>query len=294
MITITCFGEVLWDVFPTYKKIGGAPLNVALRLQSFGIDAKIISRIGNDEDGKASLKYVKVNTIDTSTIQMDSILKTGSVHVSIDKNGSASYTIERPVAWDNIELTDLAIATVKSSTAFIFGSLVCRNQVSKNTLLNLLQYASYKIFDVNLRPPFYSMELLLDLMVKADFIKCNDDELLEICKALNFNATKITEQLFFLSEHTNTKHICVTKGKYGAVLLYDEQLYHQKGYPIKVVDTVGAGDSFLAALISQLINKKKPNEALNYACGIGALVASKEGANSKILDLEILDFLKDS
>ncbi len=293
MSTITCFGEVLWDIFSTHKKIGGAPLNVALRLQSFGVDAKIISRIGNDKDGKASLKYIKDNAIDTSTIQIDPSLKTGCVHVTLDKTGSASYIIEQPVAWDNIELTDNTIAIVKPSNAFIFGSLVCRNEVSKNTLLNLLQHATYKVFDVNLRPPFYAMDLLLELMTKADFIKCNDDELLEICNGINFKSDSITEQIKFLSQQTNTKHICVTLGKDGAVLLYNNQFYHHKGYPIKVIDTVGAGDSFLAALISKLINKEKPSNALNFACAVGALVAGKEGANSKILDSEISAFIKD-
>jgi len=292
MSTITCFGEVLWDVFPKHKKIGGAPLNVALRLQSFGIDAKIISRIGNDEDGEASLLYIKDNAIDTSTIQMDPALKTGCVNVTLDKTGSASYIIEQPVAWDKIELTKNVIATVKSSTAFIFGSLASRNEVTKNTLSSLLQYASYKVFDVNLRPPFYTIDLLLDLMNKADFIKCNNDELLEICVALDFNYREITKQLKFIAQQTKTKHICVTKGKEGAVLLYNNQLYHQKGYPIKVVDTVGAGDSFLAGLISRLLTNDNPREALNFACAVGALVAGKEGANSKLTDSEILDFIK--
>jgi len=293
MSVITCFGEVLWDVFPEdHKKIGGAPLNVALRLQSFGIDAKIISRIGNDRDGKASLQYIYDNTIDTSTIQIDTAFKTGCVKVTLDAKGSASYSIEQPVAWDKIELTNQSIEVVKSSDAFIFGSLACRDQVSKNTLLNLLQYATYKVFDVNLRPPFYSMDLLLDLMDKANFIKCNDKELTEVCDALNFKSSRITEQLKFLSQQTNTKHVCVTRGKYGAVLLYNEQLYHQKGYTIKVVDTVGAGDSFLAALISKLINKVKPSDAINFACAIGALVAGKEGANATLSLTEVSGFIK--
>jgi len=292
MSTITCFGEVLWDIFHNHKKIGGAPLNVALRLQSFGINAKIISRVGHDKDGKTSLQYIKDNSIDISTIQIDATLKTGCVHVVLDKSGSASYTIEQPVAWDKIELTDNAIAALKSSEAFIFGSLACRDEVSKNTLLSLLPFATFKVFDVNLRPPFYTMDLLLDLMSKADFIKCNDDELIEICLALNFKSDSITEQIQFLSQKTQTKQICVTLGKDGALLLYKDKIYNQKGYPVKVVDTVGAGDSFLAALIFKLTHNTSPNEALNFACAVGALVASKEGANSKIAESKIIEFTK--
>ncbi len=289
MSTITCFGEILWDIFPTHKKIGGAPLNVALRLQSFGIDTKIISRIGNDKEGKDSLKHIRDQGISSATIQIDSYLKTGSVNVILDDTGSASYIIRQPVAWDKIELTDNAISTVKSSDAFIFGSLACRDEVSKNTLLSLLPFATFKVFDVNLRSPFYTMDLLLDLMNKADFIKCNDDELIEICLALNFKSDSIAEQIQFLSKKTQTKQICVTLGKDGALLLYKGKIYNQKGYPVKVIDTVGAGDSFLAALISKLIHSTSPSEALNFACAVGALVAGKEGANPKLMTSEIIN-----
>jgi len=292
MPTATCFGEILWDVFPTHKTIGGAPLNVALRIQSFGIQTNIISRIGKDEDGDKSLQYIKENNLDISTIQTDEIYKTGCVNVTLDNSGSASYEIEYPVAWDKIEITDNNLKTVKSSDAFIFGSLACRDAISKNTLLNLLPYAKLKVFDVNLRPPHYSIELLRKLMDSADFIKCNDEELFEICKALGSDKDSIKEQVDFLSASTKTSKICVTLGKDGAVLLFDGNYYNNNGYTIKVEDTVGAGDSFLATLISKLLQKKAPDDALNTACAVGALVASKAGANPKLARTEILNFIK--
>ncbi len=292
MPKVTCFGEVLWDVFPSHKKIGGAPLNVALRLYSFGIDTNIISRVGNDEIGRDLVQYVKKNGLDTSLIQIDKILDTGCVKVTLDANSTASYKIEQPVAWDNIKVTDQAIINVRSSDAFIFGSLACRDETTKNSLLNLLQDASFKVFDVNLRPPFYTLKLLLELMNKSDFIKCNDEELNEICTALGFNSESIVDQIAFLSKYTQTFQICVTKGKDGAILLFNDQLYSNNAYPIKVVDTVGAGDSFLATLISNLLNKVEPGEALSFACAVGALVAGKQGANPKIMKSEITNFVK--
>ena len=291
MPSAICFGEVLWDVFPTYKNIGGAPLNVALRLQSFGVDASIISRIGADDNGKEILEFINDKAVDASNIQLDKNHKTGSVKVILDENGSAQYEIEYPVAWDKIEATEKVVETIRSSDAFIFGSLACRDEVSKNTLVELLQYATYKVFDVNLRPPFYTMEVLLELMNKSDFIKCNDEELREICTALDFDSTSITEQIKFLAQHTQTKQICVTRGSEGAVLYFDSQFYSNSGYPVKVADTVGAGDSFLATLISQLLFRKNPEEALDYACAVGALVAGKEGANPILLDSEISNFI---
>ena len=294
MPTVTCFGEVLWDVFPTHKTIGGAPLNVALRIQSFGIQTNIISRVGKDEDGDNSLRYIKENNLNISTIQIDEKFKTGCVNVTLDNNGSATYEIEYPVAWDKIELSDKIVEAVKSSDAFIFGSLACRDAISKNTLLNLLPYAKLKVFDVNLRPPNYSIELLRMLMESADFIKCNDEELFEICKALGFDKGSIKEQVHFLAASTNTSKVCITLGKDGAVLLFDEQYYSNNGYPIKVEDTVGAGDSFLATLISNLLQKIAPEDALNAACAVGALVASKAGANPKLESTEILNFIKNN
>ncbi|MDX5585868.1 MAG: carbohydrate kinase [Aureibaculum sp.] len=294
MPKVTCFGEVLWDIFPTHKKIGGAPLNVALRIQSFDIQTNIISRVGDDDDGKRSLDYIKENGIDISTIQVDKNHKTGCVNVTLDSTGSASYEIEHPVAWDKIEISEKIIEIVRSSDAFIFGSLVCRDEVSKGTLLKLLQYGNFKVFDVNLRPPFYSIELLIQLMNKVEFIKCNDDELHEICNVLGSKTTSIEGQVKFLSKNTHTKQICVTKGKDGAVLLYNDQYYSHKGYPIKVKDTVGAGDSFLATLISKLLKGSKPEDALDFACAVGALVAGKPGANPQIATSEILNFIKNN
>ncbi|MDH5367485.1 MAG: carbohydrate kinase [Cyclobacteriaceae bacterium] len=291
MFSAICFGEVLWDIFPTYKNIGGAPLNVALRLQSFGINTYMISRIGNDENGNELLQYINENAVNTSNIQRDKIFKTGCVNVTLDNNGSAFYEIEYPVAWDKIEISDKVIETVKSSDVFIYGSLASRDEVSKSTLLNLLQYSNYNVFDVNLRAPYYSMDLLLSLMSKSDFIKCNDEELNEICVALNYNSDSTIEQIKFLSQHSQTQQICVTKGEHGADLFYKGRFYTNAGYPTKVADTVGAGDSFLATLIGKLLNNIAPDEALNYACAVGALVASKEGANPRLIDSEILALL---
>lgn len=279
MAKITCFGEVLWDVFPTHQKIGGAPLNVALRLQSFGHDVAMISSIGNDELGKKLLKYMDENGLNTDPIQITDSFKTGVVQVTLNDKGSASYTIDFPSAWDHIVLNEKSIEIVKTSDAFVFGSLITRNDVSKNTLLELLNQANYKIFDLNLRPPHYTKEILIDLMNKADFIKFNDEELYEASDYLDSKFRSLEQNIQFISQKTNTKHICVTKGSHGAVLWYQNTFYYNSGYFVNVIDTVGAGDSFLAALISQLLNQVHPQDAINFACAVGAMVAESEGAN---------------
>lgn len=289
---IICFGEVLFDVFPTHRKIGGAPLNVALRMASLGINAQIISRVGNDEIGKELLHFIEENGVATDTIQVDENLSTGEVIVQLNDKGSASYTINYPVAWDKIEVTSVAKNAIANADAMVFGSLVCRDLVSHQTLLDLMNLAKYKIFDVNLRAPFYTKELLIELMNKADFIKFNDDELYEISEYMNSPYHSLEQNIHFIAEQTNTKHICVTKGSHGAVLYYNDTMYYNSGYKIEVADTVGAGDSFLAGLLTQLLTGNDTQFAINYACALGALVAQKEGANPKIEAAAIADFMK--
>lgn len=289
---IVCFGEVLFDVFPTHRKIGGAPLNVGLRMASLGIDSQIISRIGQDEIGKELLEFVNQNGVSTDSIQIDNSFATGEVLVKLDEKGSASYTINYPVAWDKIEATPEAQNVVANADALVFGSLVCRDVTSYRSLLTLLNLAKYKIFDVNLRSPFYTKELLLDLMNKADFIKFNDDELYEISAFLGSPFHSLEQNIQFIAEKTNTRHICVTKGSHGAVLLYNNQLFYNSGYKITVADTVGAGDSFLAGLLAKLLTGIAPQNAIDFACALGALVAQNEGANPKISTEVIAEFMQ--
>lgn len=291
MSKITCFGEVLWDVFPTHKKIGGAPLNVASRLQSFNHDVTMVSAIGQGESGSKIMQYLKDCGIDTSCVQVHNEYKTGKVKVMLNDKGSASYDIKYPRAWDKIRLTEINKKAVESSDAFVFGSLAARDDSSRKTLYELIERAKYKIFDLNLRPPYYTKDVLFYLMDKADFIKFNDDELYEVSKYMGSKYHSLEQNLMFVAEKTKAKQICVTKGEHGAVLLYNGELFYNSGFLIKVIDTVGAGDSFLGSLISQLLNKVEPQEAIDFACAVGALVAQREGANPKITPSEIDAFM---
>ena len=291
MYDFACFGEVLWDVFPDHEKIGGAPLNVALRLNSFGNNVAMISAVGNDELGNQLKAYLEENKLTSDFLQTDNRHETGRVNVTLDEKGSASYDIKFPTSWDFIELNENNIKLAKQSKVFIYGSLICRNSVSKNTLYRLLEHSNFKVFDVNLRAPHYSFELLYELMAKADFVKFNDDELDLITKSLNSGFTSIEENVTFIAEQFNVSHICVTRGGDGAVLYINGKFYFNYGYSVVVKDTVGAGDSFLASLVHKIISKEQPQIALNFACAVGALVAGSEGANPKLSEAEILKMI---
>jgi len=290
-LSAVCFGEVLWDVFPSHKKIGGAPLNVALRMNSLGMATTIISRVGLDQDGDEILSYINNQGVSSDGIQVGEGNKTGVVNVMINEKGNASYDIMYPSSWDKISLTNEMIEKVSASDVFIFGSLICRDEVSRSTLYALLEKAKYKVLDANLRAPYYTMEVLNELMSKADFIKLNDEELWEISRKLESPYNSFEQNIKFIAEKTNTKQVCVTKGAFGAVLYYNDKFYYNSGYFIKVVDTVGAGDSFLATLTARLLKGKSPQKSLNYACAVGALVAGQEGANPKISDAEIKKYM---
>ncbi|MEO8254208.1 MAG: carbohydrate kinase [Flavobacterium sp.] len=276
------YGEVLWDIFGSEKKIGGAPLNVALRMKTLGCEVGMISCVGKDDNGEAIINHVKSLGLETDSIIKSEDFPTGLVNVTLNERGSASYEIAYPSAWDKIILNDVAKKLVSEADVLIYGSLVCRDEVSKQSLEELLKMEVYKVFDVNLRKPHYSYEVLEQLMHSANFIKFNDEELLEITSEMHSPFESLEDNMNFIAQKTNVKAMCVTKGKHGAILMWEGQLYKNDGYPIIVSDTVGAGDSFLATLITSLLTAKEPQEAINFACAIGALVAEAPGANPDI------------
>ena len=291
MKNIVCFGEVLWDIFPTHKKIGGAPLNVATRLKSLNNNVGIITRIGKDKEGDEIASFIKNHKINTEAVQIDQHLKTGDVQVSLNDKGSASYTIMHPRAWDHIAITEEAKLMVAKADAFVYGSLIARDAISRASLIAYLNCAKYKILDINLRPPHYQIDILLDLMMAADFIKFNDEEIYEIASTLKAETTTLENTIQWMAKKTNTPSICVTLGKNGAILFNNNTFFYNTGYSIQVVDTVGAGDSFLATLIDQLLIGNISQSAIDRASAVGAIVAASEGANPDISEEQIRNML---
>ena len=291
MSRVVSFGEILWDKLPSGKVPGGAPLNFAYRLNSFQNSLSIISKVGDDSLGKGLTDFLKKNGLGTEHIQISKIYKTGEVNVSIDKNGIADYDILNPVAWDDISLNLKNKELTKNSSVFIFGSLICRNIISRRTLKELLKIAPFKLFDINLRSPYYNMNLIEELMLSSDFIKFNCEEIEEIFTIYINKKATLENMIETISEKTKTKNICVTMGEKGACYYTNNSFYYQDGFKINVLDTVGAGDSFLATLVEGILNKTKPQEILKKACAVAALVASKEGATPAVSMTEINDLL---
>lgn len=279
--TVVCFGEVLWDLLPTGKVAGGAPMNVAFHLNNFGVRSTMISRIGKDDFGQELKTFLESKQINTTLIQLDDRTPTGTVNVTLDADGHPSYEIVQPVAWDFIASTRETEAAVQQADAFVFGSLAARNQISREALMSLLQTTSYAVFDVNLRPPFYSRPLLEKLLHQANLVKMNDDELDEISSWYT-DSKEEQNKLNVVRSQFNIEAVLMTKGAEGAIFLDDTGFYHQGGTKVQVKDTIGSGDSFLAGFLSQKLKGKSPNQSLEFACATGALVATRSGGTPNI------------
>ena len=275
---VLCFGEALWDNFPEYKEIGGAPLNVAFHLKKLGVNTEFITRVGEDKMGSQILEFLNKVNFDNSLIQEDNKYNTGEVNISLDKSKSANYIIKYPCAWDKIEMSDHYIKVVENSDFFVFGSLISRDKISRETLLKLIDHANFKIFDVNIRDPYYDFELISFLMQKSNMIKFNEEELERISKDLGVISNSIENKIIEISKMTSTELICLTLGEKG-VVFYDSKFHYQDAINTKVLNTVGAGDSFLAMLIEGIISNKKPELFLKRAAALSSFVCSKYGPN---------------
>jgi fructokinase len=273
---VFCFGEVLWDVLPEGPQPGGAPLNVAYHLNKLGIATSIISKVGNDENGNRLTDLMIDWGINLHFLQRDTTHDTSRVLAKMNGN-EVTYDIVFPVAWDFIEEDATLCESIKLANYLVYGSLGSRNDVSRRTLMKLLESDGIKVFDINLRPPFIGQELLKVLLTKADIVKLNQAEL-EMAQII-FNGPLGNEasQVKFIQQEFDISEVIITKGEFGAAYYTRERGYHMWGNEVKVADTIGSGDSFLAAFIANHYVKKQPEKILKNAIAMGAFVATKKG-----------------
>ena len=287
---VICFGEVLWDLLPSGKIAGGAPMNVAFQTNNLGMQARMISRVGSDDLGKELLAFLQEKGVSTDCVQTDSTYPTGMVNVSLDEKGIPSYDIVQPAAWDHIELREEMLDTVAGADALVFGSLSCRSEQSKKTLLTLIQKAPLRVFDVNLREPFYSQTLLEELLPKANIVKVNDIELDILARWYDMEGSE-SDRMAALQDKFGFDRIIVTKGEHGAACRSHSGYCTVPGVSVKVEDTIGSGDAFLSGYLSQLFAGASDQECLRFANALGALTATKAGGTPNISLEEIRVFL---
>ena len=270
-------GELLWDVLPTGKKAGGAPINFVYHATQLGAEGYAISAVGKDELGEEIVQELDNNHIAHCIESVD--YPTGTVEVTLEK-GIPTYNIIENVAWDHIPVSSKAIEIVKEAKAICFGTLAQRNMDSQKALTELLSYApedALRFFDINIRQNYYSKELILDLLEKANILKINDEEL-EMLRPMMGLERDYEVCCKALLEKYGLKYVILTAGsKFSAIYSTDENSVI--GTPkVAVADTVGAGDSFSGAFVYSILAGKSLKEAHRKAVSTAAFVCSKEGA----------------
>jgi fructokinase len=284
-------GELLWDILPSGALLGGAPANFSVMAGRLGNHAAILSRIGRDELGRRAIDILDPMPLDTSALQVDAEHETGRVTVSF-ANSEPIYTIHQPAAWDFIELKDEWLQLAERADALCFGSLAQRSLASRQTIQTLVSQAPahcIRIFDVNLRTPFYSSEVIEESIELATVMKMNEDEAPQVLQLLGMEPLHGEDALLqtaqrLLLEFSSLQLVAVTRGARGSLLVTPEHYNDHPGYQVNVADSIGAGDAFTAALTHWMLRGADLATLNKAANRWGSWVASQAGAMPALPD----------
>ena len=277
---IVGIGEVLWDLLPSSFELGGAPANFAYHAHALGASSRIVTRIGNDAFGQAILKRFEELQIADGTIQVDQAAPTGTVSVALSANGIPNYLIHENVAWDHLAVTEPALQAVRAADAVCFGSLAQRGEISRAAIQRLVAAApaaALRVFDINLRQNYFSRDVIEQSMRLANVLKLNDGELPVLAQLFGL-AGSTRHQIEALAQVFSLRLVALTRGPAGSLLYRAGQWSDCPSVPITIVDTIGAGDSFTAALVMGLLHKMPLDEINDLADEVARHVCSCAGA----------------
>lgn len=274
-------GELLWDILPDGKKLGGAPGNFAYHASQFGFKSEIVSAIGKDKLGDEIIENLEEKSLSSMCERID--YPTGSVQVTLDDNGVPIYDIKENVAWDNIPFTPELEELAKNTIALSFGSLAQRNVVSRDTINQFLdampdETGRYKIFDINLRQGFYTRETICTSMEKCNVLKINDEELVAISRMFGYPGIDLQDKCWILIAKYKLDMLILTCGVNGSYVFTPGNVSFVATPEVEVADTVGAGDSFTATFIASLLRGEGIKEAHLKAVRVSAYVCTQHGA----------------
>lgn len=274
-------GEALWDVLPEGKKIGGAPANFAYHVSQFGLPSCVVSAIGADPLGEEIVANFRHKKLNFKLAEVP--YPTGTVQVELDADGVPMYDIKENVAWDNIPFTPDIQDLASHTKAVCFGSLAQRNIVSRQTIESFLQAMpvtdeTLVVFDVNLRQGFYTKEILCNSMKRCNVLKINDEELVTVSRLFGYPGIDLQDKCWILLGKYNLKMLILTCGINGSYVFTPGNVSFQPTPKVDVADTVGAGDSFTAAFIANILKGKDVKEAHRLAVETSAFVCTQQGA----------------
>jgi fructokinase len=278
---IVGLGEILWDMLPQGKQLGGAPSNFAYVSTLLGNEGIVASRVGSDALGHEAVQQLAKLGVGTAHIQTDPVHVTGTVQVEVDHDGQPKFEIAEGVAWDFLEWTPAWQRLAAQADAICFGSLAQRAATSRATIRQFLgagKKGAVRIFDANLRQEFYSKETLTESMKFADIVKLNHEELPRIVPMFGLQHRDEISSARLLAELHGLKLICVTRGCHGSLLMDQRTLGEHPGYRIQIGDAIGAGDAFTAALVYEYLQGAPLTRINETANRVGAWVASRVGA----------------
>jgi fructokinase len=279
--TIIGLGELLWDLLPSGKQLGGAPANFAYMANVLGDRGIVASRIGADALGNEALQAMTTLGITTDYVQQDATRPTGTVHVHVDAAGQPEFIIDTSVAWDALEFTPQWANLAKSADVVCFGSLAQRSPVSRATVRQFLQAApaaTLRVFDVNLRHTFFTKDLLHESLQLAHVVKLNDQELPRIADMLALGGASEDERAQHLLDAYSLRLVCITRGDRGSLLVANGKIAAHKGFRVKIADAVGAGDAFTACLAHHYLRGASLDEINEKSNRWAAWVATQVGA----------------
>lgn len=284
---VVAIGEILWDVFPDDRRIGGAPANFVYYLTKLGESAALISRVGQDSLGVQALAACRSAGLITDFIQKDHVHPTGRVRVELDEKGIPDFEIEKDAAWDFLEEEQTFYSLVDTARAVYFGTLAQRCEKTRGTIQNLLRRSgsgSWKVLDLNLRYPYYDRKVVESSLNMANVLKLSLDELNIISGLFSLSGTE-AEKLKTLGEKFSLQVVALTLGSEGSLIVNRDRESRHPGYLVNVVDTVGAGDAFTAALVLGLLRNMGLDEISQLANQLASFVCTKKGAWVNISDL---------
>ena len=272
-------GEILWDVLPTGRKLGGAPANFAYHINRLGGVGIPVSCIGDDALGREALKQLVSHGLNVDSISTDPTHPTGTVDALVDEHGIATYIFPDNVAWDFLALDHPALQLATKADAICFGTLAQRSDISRKAIHSLLKAApnALKIYDINLRQNFYSPDIIKSSLTLTDVLKINDEELTLISKMFSLPSGERAALSALMDTH-NLKLAVLTRGDQGSLILSPNDFSDLSGQPTTIADTIGAGDSFTAAVALAYLHDYPLDEINRYATKVAAYVCGQTGA----------------
>jgi len=292
---IVAFGEIVWDILPHGKVLGGTPSNLVFRLNSFGEEGHLLSRVGDDALGYEALDRLSELGISDRNVQIDTEFPTGEVHVSFDETGESRYKVKEDVAFDHIEFTAEALKLVRQANCLFFGLLPQRYGLSKNTIRELIKEAHECIhfFDLKLFEHFFNVKTVIQLLLEAHIVRIKEKEVDFLAQQLKIEYDDIQQFAQSISEKYNVDLVIVTRGD-GGVLAYEKEkgIFLEPAFKIDMKDNIGSGMAFSAGFLHYYLNGKSIEESLRFGNAAGALNTTKTGATTFFDKNDVLEFMK--